>query len=58
MPKQKELPKFKYIEENYTLIKVLIFYLNQIQMIFFFDIEGVQDYVYPGKLEYLIWYFF
>ena len=59
MDAEKEgVPKFKYIEENYTLNKGFNLLPEPDPNDIFFDIESVQDYVYPGKLEYLFWYIF
>ena len=52
------VPKFKYIEENYTLNKGFNLLPEPDPNDIFFDIESVQDYVYPGKLEYLFGIFF
>ena len=50
--------KFKYIEKNFTLNKGFNLLPEPTQNDLFFDLEGVQDYVYEGKLEYLFGIFY
>ncbi len=45
--------KFKYNEENFALNKGFNLLPEPTSNDLFFDLEGVQDYVYQGKLEYL-----
>ena len=45
--------KFKFIEENFSLNKGFNLLPEPTPNDLFFDIEGVQDFVYPGRLEYL-----
>ena len=49
----KGYPIFKVIEENLILNKGFNLLPKPSECDLFFDLEGVQDYVYPGKLEYL-----
>ena len=47
------VPIFKFNKENFLLNKGFNLLPEPTPNDLFFDIEGVQDYVYPGKLEYL-----
>ena len=47
------VPKWKCIKENLILNKGFNLLPEPSACDLFFDLEGVQDYVYPGKLEYL-----
>ena len=49
----KGYPIFKVIEENLILNKGFNLLPKPSECDLFFDLEGVQDYVFPGKLEYL-----
>ena len=51
-------PKFKYIKENFFLNKGFNLLPEPTKNDLFFDIESVQDWVYPGKLEYLFGLYF
>ena len=55
---KKGTPIFKYIKENFVLNKGFNLLPEPTPNDLFFDIEGVQDYVYPGKLEYLFGIFY
>ena len=50
--------KFKYIEENFALNKGFNLLPEPTESDLFFDLEGVQDFVYQGKLEYLFGIFY
>ncbi len=50
--------KFKYIEENFALNKGFNLLPEPAPGDLFFDLEGVQDYVYSGRLEYLFGIFY
>ncbi len=50
---KKGTPIFKPKEENFVLNKGFNLLPKESACDLFFDIEGVQDYVFPGRLEYL-----
>ncbi|WP_440677397.1 TM0106 family RecB-like putative nuclease [Candidatus Pelagibacter sp. HIMB1587] len=50
---EKGYPIFKVIEENLILNKGFNLLPKPSECDLFFDIESVQDYVFPGRLEYL-----
>ena len=50
---KKGYPIFKIIDENLILNKGFNLLPKPSECDLFFDLEGVQDYVFPGKLEYL-----
>ena len=50
--------KFKFIEENFALNKGFNLLPEPAPGDLFFDLEGVQDYVYSGRLEYLFGIFY
>ena len=50
--------KFKYNEENFTLNKGFNLLPEPTECDLFFDLEGVQDIVYPKGLEYLFGIYF
>ena len=50
--------KFKFIEENFVLNKGFNLLPEPAPGDLFFDLEGVQDYVYSGRLEYLFGIFY
>ena len=50
---KKGYPIFNVIEENLILNKGFNLLPKKSECDLFFDIESVQDYVFPGKLEYL-----
>ena len=52
------LIKFKFIEENFALNKGFNLLPEPAPGDLFFDLEGVQDYVYSGRLEYLFGIFY
>ena len=52
------VPKFKYIKENLLLNKGFNLLPAPTNHDLFFDLEGVQDYVFPGRLEYLFGIFY
>ena len=50
---KKGVPIFKYMEENFTLNKGFNLLPKPSAGDLYFDLEGVMDYVFPGRLEYL-----
>ena len=52
------VPKFKYIKENFILNKGFNLLPEPTNQDLFFDLEGVQDYIFPGRLEYLFGIFY
>ncbi len=50
--------KFKFIKENFALNKGFNLLPESAPGDLFFDLEGVQDYVYSGRLEYLFGIFY
>ena len=50
--------KFKFTKENFSLNKGFNLLPEPTPNDLFFDLEGVQDYVYSGRLEYLFGIFY